>query len=140
MLPITPAAGDETVLLVEDDPALRNLAQRILDSAGYTVYAASGVAHAERILHEFTGEISLVITDVVMPDGDGTELVSRVSRSRPKTKVLFMSGYTDGKVPQEYLTGSHPSFLAKPFEPEELRKKVREVLDSEQALFAAPTV
>ncbi len=135
-----PSAGEETVLLVEDDPALRNLARRILDSAGYTVYAASGVEHALRILQELTGEISLVITDVVMPDGDGTELVSRIARTRPKAKVLFMSGYTDGKVPQEYLTGSHPSFLAKPFEPEELTKKVREVLDSKQALFATRPV
>lgn len=132
-------AGEETVLLVEDDPALRNLAQRVLDAAGYTVYAASGVEHAERILHEFTGEISLVITDVVMPDGDGVELVSRIARTRPKAKVLFMSGYTDGKVPQEYLTGSHPSFLAKPFEPDELREKVREVLDSEQSPCAPGT-
>jgi PAS domain S-box-containing protein len=140
VLPKTPWTGEETLLLVEDDPALRNLAQRILDSAGYTVYATSGVEHAERILHEFTGEISLVITDVVMPDGDGAELVSRIARTRPKTKVLFMSGYTDGKVPQEYLRGSHLSFLAKPFEPEELRRKVRELLDSEHPLSAARTV
>ncbi|HJX83992.1 MAG TPA: ATP-binding protein, partial [Candidatus Angelobacter sp.] len=138
--PMPSPAGEETVLLVEDDPALRNLAQRVLDTAGYTVYAASGVEHAERILHEFTGEISLVITDVVMPDGNGAELISRMARTRPKAKVLFMSGYTDGKVPQEYLTGRHPSFLAKPFEPEELREKVREVLDSKLSLHASGAV
>src|SRR5258708_11737848 len=88
---LTHSSGEETVLLVEDDPALRNLAHRILESAGYTVFAASGVEHAERILHELTGDIALVITDVVMPDGDGVELVLRISRTKPKVKVLFMS-------------------------------------------------
>jgi two-component system cell cycle sensor histidine kinase/response regulator CckA len=122
------------VLLVEDDSALRNLAHKILHAAGYTVLTASGVEGAERVLQEFTGDIALVITDVVMPDGGGDELVSRIARTKPKTKVLFISGYTDGRVPQQYLTGEHPSFLAKPFEPAQLTKKVREILDSEQSL------
>jgi PAS domain S-box-containing protein len=127
-------SGEETVLLVEDDSALRNLAHKILHAAGYTVLTASGVEGAERVLQEFTGDIALVITDVVMPDGGGDELVSRIARTKPKTKVLFISGYTDGRVPQQYLTGEHPSFLAKPFEPAQLTKKVREILDSEQSL------
>jgi DNA-binding NtrC family response regulator len=137
---MTAQGGEEAVLLVEDDPAVRNLVQEILDSAGYTIYAAADSEHAERMLHELAGEVSLLITDVVMPDGGGIELVSRIARLKPNIKVLFMSGYTDGKVPQEYLTGGYPSFLAKPFEPEELRKKVREVLDSKQAPLAAHTL
>jgi PAS domain S-box-containing protein len=130
-------SGEETILLVEDDFSLRNLAHRILHSAGYTVLTASGVESAERVLQEFSGDIALVITDVVMPDGGGDELVSRIARTKPKAKVLFMSGYTDGRVPQQYLTGEHPSFLAKPFEPAQLTRKVREILDAEQ-VFSKP--
>jgi len=132
--------GSETILLVEDDSALRSLAARILESAGYTVYSASGVEQAERMLGEIGGQIDLVVTDVVMPDGGGSSLVSRVASSRPGTKMLFMSGYTDGKVPEEYLIGDHPSFLAKPFHPAQLAKKVREVLDSKQTLVATRKV
>jgi PAS domain S-box-containing protein len=135
--PDSVSSGEETVLLVEDDSALRNLAHRILHSAGYTVLTASGVEGAERVLQEFSGDIALVITDVVMPDGGGDELVSRIARTKPSTKILFISGYTDGRVPQQYLTGEHPSFLAKPFEPAQLTKKVREILDSEQSFSEA---
>lgn len=130
-------AGSETILLVEDDPALRSLAQRILESAGYTVHSAEGVAAATKILQEINGRIDLVITDVVMADGGGVKLVSNVARTRPQTKVLFISGYTDGKVPKEYLRGDSPSFLAKPFDPTKLALKVRQVLDSSQAITAA---
>lgn len=123
--------GSETILLVEDDESLRRLSSTVLDNAGYTVYAASGVEDAERIFHEVGPAIKLVITDVVMPDGGGVKLVTDLTQQRPDMKVLFVSGYTDGKVPQEYLKGDHPFFLAKPFQPLELAKKVRQVLDQQ---------
>ncbi|HYX68070.1 MAG TPA: PAS domain S-box protein, partial [Terriglobales bacterium] len=132
------ARGSETILLVEDDSALRALSTRILHDAGYTVFAASGVEDAACMMQELSTRVDLVITDVVMPDGGGMELVSRVTKTRPGVRVLFMSGYTDGKVPQEYLSGKHPSFLAKPFRPEDLARKVRQVLDSERPLATHP--
>ena len=132
--------GDETILLVEDDAALRHLVQRILDTSGYTVLSAGGVQDAERILQEFTGKIALVVTDVVMPDGGGEELVAKLTQKRPETKVLFISGYTDGRVPEKYLAGDQAGFLAKPFEPAELTAKVRRVLDDGHAMVASSSL
>ena len=125
--------GTETLLLIEDDAALRVLAQRVLETAGYTVYGAHGVEQAARILQEISREFDLVISDVVMAGGGGVEFVEKLQQQRPHMKVLLMSGYTDGKVPQQYLEGDHPAFLAKPFEPVQLARKVREVLDSKPA-------
>src|SRR5207302_1092729 len=125
------SSGHETLLLVEDDPSLRHLATKILHAADYTVLSASSTEEAERLLLEFAGRVDLIITDVVMPGGGGQELVEKLARSRPETKVLFMSGYTDGKLPDRYLSGELGSFLAKPFEPAQLAAKVRELLDSE---------
>ena len=125
--------GKETILLIEDDAPLLALAQRVLESAGYTVYGAPGVEEAVRILQEISRDFDLVVTDVVMAGGGGVEFVKKLQHQRPDTKVLFMSGYTDGKVPREYLEGEHPAFLAKPFEPVQLAKKVRRLLDSKAA-------
>ena len=132
--------GDETILLVEDDEALRHLVHRILDMAGYTVLSAAGVEDAERTLHEFSGKIALVVTDVVMADGGGEQLVENLNRIRPQTKVLFISGYTDGRVPEKYLSGEQASFLAKPFEPAELTAKVRRLLDAPNAVAASSSL
>lgn len=129
-------SGSETILLVEDDPALRNLVERVLDDAGYTVYGASSVGEAERISLEISGEIAAVVSDVVMPDGGGVEFVSKLLKTRPKIKVLFTSGYTDGKVPKELLEGEQLSFLAKPFKPDQLARKIRTLLDTSQDLSA----
>jgi len=134
------AGGDETILLVEDDPALRHLVHRILGTAGYAVLSAGGVEDAERILHEFTGEIALVVTDVVMPDGGGEQLVAKLNQMRPETKVLFISGYTDGRVPEKYLAGDQAGFLAKPFEPAELTGKVRRLLDASDSMAASSSL
>ena len=130
--------GSETIMLVEDDDLLRQLAKGVLERAGYLVYAASGVEEAERILHEISGPIHLMITDVVMADGGGMALVSKLMKTRPTTKVLLVSGYTDGKVPPEYLAGDRPFFLAKPFDPDQLAKKVRQVLDRQAAMTMQP--
>jgi DNA-binding NtrC family response regulator len=92
------------------------------------------VQDAERIFHEIGEAIKLVITDVVMPDGGGMALVATLMKIKPEVKVLFVSGYTDGKVPDVYLKGDHPRFLAKPFQPADLALKVRQVLDQEAVL------
>lgn len=124
---------NETVLLVDDDAALRQLSAKVLEGIGYRVLCAAGVEEAERQLYEFGGEIHLLMTDVVMPGGSGELLVERLGKIRPRTGVLFMSGYTDGRIPEKYLTGSHPAFLAKPFTPAQLAEKVREILDAIRA-------
>lgn len=131
------SSGHETLLLVEDDVSLRHLAEKILHATGYTILSASNTEDAARVLLEFSGRVHLVITDVVMPGGGGQELVERLARTRPDTKVLFMSGYADGKVPARYLSGELGSFLAKPFEPAQLTAKVRELLDSEVSIAAS---
>lgn len=121
--------GTETILVVEDDESLRQLAQKILDQAGYKVYCASGVEQAEHLLGEVGEQVHLLITDVVMPDGGGVELWSRISQRLPKLRVLFISGYTDGRLPEHQLIEGHSAFLAKPFKPTQLAGKVRELLD-----------
>jgi len=122
--------GSETVLLVDDDASLRQLSANVLNSMGYRVLCASGMEEAERQLYEFGGEIHLLITDVVMPGGGGEVLVEKFGKLRPSAGILFISGYTDGRVPQKYLTGNHPAFLPKPFTPAQLAEKVREMLDT----------
>ena len=122
--------GSETVLLVDDDASLRQLSASVLNSMGYRVLCASGMEEAERQLYEFGGEIHLLITDVVMPGGGGEVLVEKFGKLRPSAGILFISGYTDGRVPQKYLTGNHPAFLPKPFTPAQLAEKVREMLDT----------
>ena len=121
--------GNETILLVEDDPALRALAERILRSYGYTVLVASTGARALSLMAEHPEPIDLLATDVVMPEMSGNELVERIARVRPGLPVLFMSGYTDDDVVRRGLTDGHAAFLQKPFTPEQLAFKVREVLD-----------
>jgi PAS domain S-box-containing protein len=121
-------AGTGSVLVVEDEGAIRRLAQRILQSAGYTVLTAEDGADALRVLAERAEPIDLLLTDVVMPHMSGPELAARVHSLFPGTKVLFTSGYTGG-------TGGHPDvdgvtteFLSKPYQVAELTRKVGEIM------------
>jgi len=127
------SSGSETILLVDDDPALRLLSARVLGSMGYRVMCAAGIEEAQRLVYEFGGDIHLLVTDVVMPGGGGELLVEQLGKLHPTTGVLFMSGYTDGRIPEKYLTGRHPAFLSKPFTPAQLAEKVREMLDAPRA-------
>jgi len=122
-------AGSETVLVVEDEEPVRALTQRILIAQGYTVLAASGGAEA---LAAFAGQdrpIALLVTDVVMPGMGGRELAERLVAQRPGLKVLFMSGYTDDDIGRRGVLDPQIPFLAKPFTPEGLLRKIRDVLD-----------
>jgi len=125
---VTPS-GSETVLLAEDDEAIRTLGARVLGALGYNVLVARTGGEALRIVAEHKGTIDLIATDVVMPEMNGSQLVERVLEARPGIRVLFMSGYTDDDVMRRGVIDGQTAFLQKPFTPDLLAHKVREVLD-----------
>jgi two-component system, cell cycle sensor histidine kinase and response regulator CckA len=119
----------ETILVVDDEEAVRSSTRRALERAGYTVIAASDGADAVRLFTEQDGGIDMVITDVVMPGLGGRELVGRLKIMSPRVPVLFVSGYTEEGVRQQGALDPGAAYLEKPFTPEKLLRKVREVLD-----------
>jgi PAS domain S-box-containing protein len=122
--------GSETVLLVEDDGAVRELASMILSSNGYLVLPAQDALEAEHFSANHSGEIHLLLTDIMMPGTSGRELARRISARHPRARVLYMSGYTDNVLAQGGVLEEGVSFLQKPFTPAALSQKVRDVLDS----------
>jgi two-component system, cell cycle sensor histidine kinase and response regulator CckA len=123
--------GDETVLLVEDEPEVRSLVQRILKTQGYTVVTAANPDEAVAVAREFKGKIELMVTDVVMPGMSGLQLADRLHPTRPNMRVLFVSGYTDDAMGPQGILEPGKAFLQKPFTPNALARKIREVLDAE---------
>jgi PAS domain S-box-containing protein len=121
--------GTETILLVEDEPEVRELVTEILRGHGYRLLAAVDSADALRILDERAETIDLLLTDVVMPGMSGRDLAERVRRSRPQVKVLYMSGYTDDAVGERGVLDPGMVLLQKPFTPRTLLRKLRDVLD-----------
>jgi len=121
--------GDETVLLVEDEPLVRQAAITMLELQGYKMLQAGNGIDAVRVVEQYVGgDIALLVTDVVMPLMGGRDLAERLTKRDPKLKVLFTSGYSDDAAfRQQVDTGSN--FLQKPFKPAELARKVREILD-----------
>jgi nitrogen-specific signal transduction histidine kinase/CheY-like chemotaxis protein len=122
--------GSETILLVEDDDAVRELAEVILATQGDRVICANGPKRAEEIAAERSQEIDLVLTDVIMPTMSGRELVKKLGARNPKMRVMYMSGYTDNVIAQGGVLEEGLAFLQKPFTPRALTQKVREVLDA----------
>ncbi|MEO6600707.1 MAG: GAF domain-containing protein [Polyangiaceae bacterium] len=120
--------GSETILLVEDQEQVRNVALSILRRHGYRVLVAQSAPEALALCDSEPGVIDLLLTDVVMPQLSGAELAKRVALSRPDIKVLCMSGYTDDSVIRHGVLQNDMPFLQKPFTPESLAHKVREVL------------
>jgi CheY-like chemotaxis protein len=120
-------SGNETILIVEDEPAVRTLATEVLRRHGYAVLEASDGLEALRVVERHQDSIDLIITDVVMPQMTGRELANRIRDTRPTLKILFMSGYPDHAVNREI--DSNEAFLQKPFAPDGLVRKVREILD-----------
>jgi two-component system, cell cycle sensor histidine kinase and response regulator CckA len=122
--------GSETILLVEDDHAVRTLIRSTLQAHGYTVLETDHGKHAIQVCSQHAGPIHLMVTDVVMPEMSGRELAERLKPSRPNMQVLFMSGYTDKAIVHHGELDPGTPFLQKPFTPDVLARKVREVLDS----------
>ncbi len=124
---LAPAARSGTVLLVEDEPSLRTLLGRVLADAGYTVHAASGPAEALQLWGEQRVDVDLILTDVVMPQMSGPELVSKLAPH--SAQVLYMSGYAQLRAAAGDGLAADAVFISKPFTPAALIEKVREVLD-----------
>ena len=123
------AARGETILLVEDDQAVRTFARQRLAEWGYEVLEAAGGEEALRRAESHQGPIHLLLTDVIMPGINGRQLAEQIRLRRPETNVLFMSGYTDDVVIRHGLEGLGGGFIQKPFEPMVLQRKIRAVLD-----------
>jgi len=124
------ARGNETILLVEDDEAVRELTEMVLKSYGYNVMVAEDPTHAQKLSDTPETNVSLVVTDVVMPTMSGRELVRRLTDKHPHLRVLYMSGYTDNVITSGGVLEPGLAFLQKPFTPASLASKVREVLDA----------
>lgn len=122
--------GTETILLVEDEEMVRDLAYEILGEMGYTVLAASNGEEALQICERHKGPIHLMLTDVVMPKMSGGELAEASVRLYPEMKVIYMSGYTDSSVTRNGMLEPGVNFVQKPFSLLSLTEKVREVLDA----------
>lgn len=116
------------ILLVEDDPSVRGLTERMLETLGYRVTAAAAGGEALLLVEEEGLRPDLLMTDVVMPGMDGAALAGRLQRTRPGLKVLYMSGYTDDAIVHRGVLDSGTSFLPKPFSLQDLAEKVREAL------------
>lgn len=121
--------GVETILLAEDEVAVRSLLAKVLVKRGYVVIEAGNGREALRRCQERAGKIDLIVTDVIMPEMSGRELVDHLESIRPETQVLFMSGYTDGELDRRGILSQRVAFLQKPFTTEELVRKVRDILD-----------
>lgn len=119
----------ETILVVDDDPQICELVYRILHNAGYMVLRAGGVAELPALLGNHTGNIDLVVSDVVMPKVNGPDVCARISGAGWMPRVLFMSGYPDAASALG-LDRLDVAYLAKPFTTAQLLRSVREVLDA----------
>ena len=126
--PAAAVGGDETILLVEDEEAVRAIARNFLSSLGYTVLAAEDPEKALRLAAEHPGEIQLLLTDVIMPGMNGRDLAQRLSEIRPSMKRLFISGFTADVLTQRGILADGLNFLGKPFTRDKLARKVREAL------------
>jgi PAS domain S-box-containing protein len=122
--------GTETILLVEDEVALRRIVGEMLARLGYTIVEAPDSRSAEKLMADYEKPIQLLLTDVVMPELGGRELALRLKAARRELKVLFMSGYADDTIVQQGVLEAGAAFLQKPFTPDALASKIREVLDS----------
>jgi two-component system cell cycle sensor histidine kinase/response regulator CckA len=129
--PVAAEPGTETILLVEDEQMVRKLARHILEMSGYTVVEARNGKEAIECCKSLTRPPGLLLTDVVMPEMSGPALVEEMMKVFPDIGVLYMSGYND-RLGSYGITTEGSSFLQKPFSPDGLATKVREVLDSER--------
>jgi CheY-like chemotaxis protein len=123
-----PPRGAETILIVEDDPAILDISKRFIERFGYKVLTAASPKLALKLVEEFTGTIDLLITDVVMPEMNGKELARLLQEMKPGIKCLFMSGYTADAIARQGILDEGICFLPKPFSSREIALKIREAL------------
>ena len=121
--------GSETVLVAEDDIQVRTLTRKVLEKAGYRVVEAVDGADAIRLFNENRDTIRLLLLDVIMPKMNGKECGDEITKTRPDIKIIYMSGYTADIIQKRGITSGHLDLILKPVAPNELLKKVREVLD-----------
>jgi CheY-like chemotaxis protein/anti-sigma regulatory factor (Ser/Thr protein kinase) len=126
---VAPVSGSETILLVEDEAVVRHLVAEILETSGYTVLQAGDGPSALELLRRHQGALDLLVTDVVMPGMSGPEVAKAVTSMRPGTHVLYTSGYTDSAIGHHGVLEPGIAFLQKPFNAQELNRKVRAVID-----------
>jgi PAS domain S-box-containing protein len=123
------AVGTETVLIVEDEEAVRLLTRRILEEAGYRVFDAANPEQAEALFAQNRNLFNLLVTDVIMPGSSGPKLFERLAQLRPDLKVLYVSGYTDDTIVHQGQLDPGVALLQKPFTADALNRRIREVLD-----------
>ncbi|MDK9706767.1 MAG: PAS domain S-box protein [Desulforhopalus sp.] len=123
------ARGNETILLVEDEPAILKMTMTMLSLQGYTVLPAATAGEAIRLAGEYAGKIHLLMTDVIMPEMNGRELAKQVVGLHPDLKLIFMSGYTSNVIAHHGVLDEGVNFIQKPFTKKELAAKIREVFD-----------
>jgi two-component system cell cycle sensor histidine kinase/response regulator CckA len=126
---VSPVRGSETILVVEDDSVVRDLAVQILKAHGYEVLAAEGGPQAVELCQEYGRGIDLLLSDMVMPQMYGRELAEQLRAQRPQMRVLYMSGHSDDVIAYHGVLDEADVFLAKPFTLETLTQKVRHALD-----------
>lgn len=136
--PSRPRGGTETILLVEDEPLVLELAHCALQESGYTVLACAGADVALRTFADYPQAIDLLVTDVVMPRMNGRELAGRISALRPGIAVLYSSGYGEDIIARQGVLEAGLHFLEKPYRPSDLLLKVREILDSRAGTSGVP--
>ncbi|MCF8024766.1 MAG: PAS domain S-box protein [Desulfobacteraceae bacterium] len=122
-------AGSETVLIVEDEPAILQMGKSMLENLGYTVLVAGNPKDALALAGEYDGQIHLLITDVVMPEMNGRDLAAKLSAGMPRLKTLFMSGYTEDVIAHHGVLDQGVQFIQKPFSIQDLAEKVREAIE-----------
>ena len=129
----TPQGRGETILVVEDDASVLHLTEKILDHLGYAVLTSAGSAEALTMAREYQGEIHLLMTDVILPEMNGTDLAGEMLKIRPTIRTLFMSGYTADIIARQGVLKKGVHFVQKPFTFDSLARKVRDVLGSRNA-------
>ncbi|MFM9904757.1 MAG: PAS domain S-box protein [Pyrinomonadaceae bacterium] len=132
------SSGTETILLVEDEVSVRNLVNNVLTRQGYRVLEADSGSGALSVCKSYPKTINLLLSDMIMPKMSGTELKDEVLKVRPNVKLLFMSGYTGDAIGQNGALPAGAAFIEKPFTPDDLVRKVREVLGEPVHLFDLP--
>lgn len=135
----TPASG-ETILVVEDEEAVRQFTETLLEELGYRVLAADNGEHALETSEQFSGKIDLLLTDVVMPGIQGPQLARELLVKRPGIPILYVSGYTDPKILADLHLEERMAFLQKPFSRDALREKIRDLLPADSSVSDAPPV